>query len=240
MIRLFLLVVALFLMNGCGSGSNSSSPEYGSISFNTSWAAKGLADSTAKTAPAAMPDVISVVRASVSGPGMTAVQMDFPAATHQGSISNIPVGVNRTFTLQGLNSTGQFLYSGSISGITIVSGVTTNVGTLVMQRIVNHDPTAQAGPDQNVNTGTIVALDGSGSSDADGDELSYAWSIVQKPAGSTAELSAATTATPAFTADKEGSYVVELIITDSTGGVSSADAISVTATTPVGTINFGW
>ncbi|HAS53417.1 MAG TPA: hypothetical protein DCS42_04395, partial [Nitrospiraceae bacterium] len=80
----------------------------------------------------------------------------------------------------------------------------------------NSAPVASAGPDQNVTTDALVALDGSGSTDADGDTLTYSWSFVSLPTGSTAELSDATVVNPTFTPDLDGSYVVQLIVNDGT------------------------
>ena len=55
-------------------------------------------------------------------------------------------------------------------------------------------PLADAGPDQpNVESGSDVNLDGSGSSDEDEDTLSFSWAFVSRPAGSTATLAGATT-----------------------------------------------
>ncbi|MDP2166861.1 MAG: PKD domain-containing protein, partial [Thermodesulfovibrionales bacterium] len=71
----------------------------------------------------------------------------------------------------------------------------------------NSAPVANAGLDQNVVTGSVVTLDGSGSSDANGDTLTYKWTITSKPSGSAAVLSSSTVAKPTFTADKDGSYV---------------------------------
>ncbi len=61
----------------------------------------------------------------------------------------------------------------------------------------NEPPTANAGPDQTVASGAEVELDGSGSSDPNGDEISYQWSQTGGPAVS---LEGAETATPSFTA----------------------------------------
>ncbi len=72
----------------------------------------------------------------------------------------------------------------------------------------NMAPVANAGPDQNVTTGTVVTLTGSGSTDANGDTLTYSWSFTSKPASSTAALSSATVVNPTFTADKDGAYVL--------------------------------
>ena len=95
----------------------------------------------------------------------------------------------------------------------------------------NAAPTANAGPDQSVVTGATVTLDGSSSSDANGDQITYAWSITSKPSSSTASLSSSTAAQPIFTADAAGSYVLSLIVSDGTL-TSSSDSIAVTAATP--------
>lgn len=74
--------------------------------------------------------------------------------------------------------TGCGVGSGSVS-----SG---NVGVSSAQ---NTAPTADAGPDQTVDTGAVVSLDGSGSSDPDGDSLTFSWSFQLRPSGSNASLS---------------------------------------------------
>ena len=62
---------------------------------------------------------------------------------------------------------------------------------------VNQAPTADAGPDQTVASGAAVNLNGTGSSDPDGDSLDYSWTQTSGPA---VTLSGANTATPSFTA----------------------------------------
>jgi len=95
----------------------------------------------------------------------------------------------------------------------------------------NRPPTADAGPDMEVTVGDEVRLDGSGSSDPDGDPLTYAWEITARPEGSEAALDDPSSATPAFTADKLGSYEIELLVSDGKGA-SDADAVTVTAVPP--------
>ena len=91
----------------------------------------------------------------------------------------------------------------------------------------NSAPVAAAGADQSVLVGDTVTLDGSGSHDADGDGLTYAWSLASVPAGSAATLSNATTVNPAFVADLPGTYVAQLIVNDGMVG-SAPDTVSVT------------
>ena len=101
----------------------------------------------------------------------------------------------------------------------------------------NNAPVAVAGPDQNVLVGATVELDGSGSVDADGDLLTYSWSITSKPAGSTAQLSytdgVADDPAPTFVADVAGVYVIGLVVGD---GKTSTTPASVTVTAAVGNV----
>ncbi|GAB4118708.1 MAG: hypothetical protein Tsb0027_12300 [Wenzhouxiangellaceae bacterium] len=92
--------------------------------------------------------------------------------------------------------------------------------------LANTPPVADAGADQSVDEGAVVTLDGSGSSDADTDPLSYNWTQLSGPAVS---LSAANTAMPSFTAPQVSSQqalVFELTVED--GFVSASDTVTVT------------
>jgi len=95
----------------------------------------------------------------------------------------------------------------------------------------NSPPTANVGPDQTVQTGDKVQLDGSGSSDPDGDSLSYSWSFTSKPAGSAAVLSDPSIVNPTFVPDAVGDYVLELVVEDDYGG-SDTDQVTITAHAP--------
>ena len=114
-----------------------------------------------------------------------------------------------------LNQNGQFYKGNNLTAICPVSNVA---------------PVANAGPNQTVTTGTTVTLNGSSSSDADGNPLTYLWSFVSIPAGSGATLTGSTTVKPTFLADKTGQYVVHLIVND--GVVSSTPATVTITTTP--------
>lgn len=97
----------------------------------------------------------------------------------------------------------------------------------------NAAPAANAGVNQNVTTNTLVLLDGSASSDANGDQLTYQWSIASAPAGSAAKLSDATLAKPTFLADVAGNYVLALIVSD---GKLNSQVVNVTVTAAVANV----
>ena len=94
----------------------------------------------------------------------------------------------------------------------------------------NDPPIADAGPDQAVFVGDFVQLDGTGSYDPDGDPIVlYMWGMDSIPVGSGAVIASPFSATPAFTPDVEGDYVLSLIVSD--GLLESvADTVQVTAT----------
>ena len=93
----------------------------------------------------------------------------------------------------------------------------------------NSAPVANAGTAQSVSTAAVVTLNGTGSTDANGDTLTYRWTLTSKPTSSTAALSSATVASPTFTADLAGSYVASLVVNDSKVDSSNTSTVTVTA-----------
>jgi hypothetical protein len=83
--------------------------------------------------------------------------------------------------------------------------------------IPNYPPVANAGPDQNVITGNVATLDGSGSYDPESALITFVWTFVEVPQDSAvtvATLSDVTTAKPTFIPDVDGSYKLNLIVND--------------------------
>jgi hypothetical protein len=78
----------------------------------------------------------------------------------------------------------------------------------------NHPPAAHAGPDQTAFVGRTVTLDGGGSTDLDGDPLTYRWTLTGLPVGSAALLAGAGGINPSFTVDRPGSYTAQLTVND--------------------------
>jgi sugar lactone lactonase YvrE len=99
----------------------------------------------------------------------------------------------------------------------------------------NVPPNANAGPDQNVITGSTVQLDGSKSNDPDNGPLplSYFWSFAAKPAGSWRidnDITGRNKVNASFIPDVDGTYELKLTVSD--GDRSSEDTIQIIATLP--------
>ncbi|HKZ63500.1 MAG TPA: PKD domain-containing protein, partial [Thermoplasmata archaeon] len=90
--------------------------------------------------------------------------------------------------------------------------------------VLNRPPTADAGPDQvGVFRGATVTLDGTASSDPDGDPLTYSWT---QTAGPAVTLTDPNTANPTLTPAMAGTYAFALTVNDGMGA-NNTDAVIV-------------
>jgi hypothetical protein len=123
-----------------------------------------------------------------------------------------PGGEDLTFELTVNDNTGS---PNSTNSETVVIHVT----------YVNRHPVADAGTDQIQDEGSVVTLDGSQSSDPDGNPMHYSWSQVSGL--HTVTLSDPAVQNPTFTAPSvdrfEDDIVMELTVTDDYGGSSTDD-----------------
>ena len=78
----------------------------------------------------------------------------------------------------------------------------------------NDLPLADAGPDQDVNLGDVVQLNGGNSEDPEGAALSFQWRLVSKPAEAAAAIADDTVAQPRFNPDIQGEYIAGLTVND--------------------------
>ena len=113
--------------------------------------------------------------------------------------------------------------------------LTIDVATITIQNAANSAPSANAGFSQTVQEGTTVVLDGSSSSDPDGDPITFAW---LQTIGPSVTLSNPDSAISSFVAPQVSASVTlnfQLTVTDSFGGTSS----SLTAVTVTNTVTGG-
>jgi hypothetical protein len=115
--------------------------------------------------------------------------------------------------------------------LTVSNGTLTDSATAIVST-VSTPPVANAGPNQSVTLGSTVRLDGSKSSDTDGNPLTYSWSLIGIPATSAATLSNGRSVNPTFVADVPGSYIAQLIVSDGTTNSQPSTVVVTTANTP--------
>src|SRR5262249_30068756 len=138
--------------------------------------------------------------------------------TYQWSLITVPQGSHATLSSATIvNPTFVSDLKGTyVAQLIVNDGTVSSVPSQVTISDQNSPPVANAGADQSINVGTTVHLDGSHSTDVDGDPLTYTWAILSSPSGRGATLSSASAVQPTFVADQVGTYVAQLIVNDGT------------------------
>lgn len=88
-------------------------------------------------------------------------------------------------------------------------------------------PIADAGPNQEVVPNTVVTLDGGGSIDPSGQDLSYQWQVTSRPDASSATIADPTSKTPTLLADLAGTFTVCLTVNNEDQCVSDPSCINI-------------
>ena len=117
-----------------------------------------------------------------------------------------------------------------IMGALLITGVLFVLGgcNLINDLLGNTPPVANAGQAQSVQVGALVALNGTNSSDPQNLQLTYAWSFISTPPGSTVQLTKTSEIIAYFTPDVAGIYVVQLKVDN--GKASATVKVTITAT----------
>ncbi len=212
---IFICLATLFCLPGCGGGAGGGTDENTvpvAFAGDNQNVKTGTLVTLSGSGTDADGDLLSYRWAFVSKPANSSAAL----SSQDKSNPSFTVDLDGTYIL------GLVVNDGTIDSQTDTVTVT---ATPVSQ---NSAPVANAGPDQNVTTGTLVTLSGSGT-DADGDLLSYRWAFVSKPANSSAALSSQDKSNPSFTVDLDGTYILGLVVNDGTID-SQTDTVTVTAT----------
>jgi hypothetical protein len=90
----------------------------------------------------------------------------------------------------------------------------------------NNPPNAVATSEVRVELGTTTTLDGSASSDIDGDDLTYEWTLVDAPGPNLDNLSNANSAVAQFQPIGAGNFTFRLTVTDP-AGASDSDEVTI-------------
>jgi hypothetical protein len=158
---------------------------------------------------------------TLSGSGL---DLDGDSLTYSWTLTSGPLATlsntaifNPTFTPA---SAGTYVF-----GLTVNDGLASSFASSVTITVdpANLAPVANAGPDQTQTGSTLVTLDGRGSSDPDGNPITYLW---EQFAGPTVSLSGATFDVASFTPPEVGVYTFRLTVSD--GALTRTDTVTIT------------
>jgi hypothetical protein len=146
-----------------------------------------------------VPQAAPVTVDFMTADGTAVAPGDYTSAT--GTVTFVPGDTAETVTVQTIDDAlkeGDETFNVNLSNETGNADIADAQGVGTIPANDDNPPTANAGADFQVNEGTMgVMLDGTASSDPDGEALTFAWTQLSGP---TVTLTGANTATPSFTA----------------------------------------
>lgn len=147
-------------------------------------------------------------------------QLSGPSISLSGSTTSMP-----TFTAPQVSSATDAVFELTVNDGNGGSDTDT-VTVTILDSSINNPPTASAGDDFYTAHGSLTQLDGTQSSDPDGDPLTFSW--VQISGANTVTITNASTSTPTFTAPgTDDTLTFELTVDDGNGNFSN-DFVTVT------------
>jgi PKD domain len=206
----------LSLLAACGGGGGGGcNNAFGSLA-NCSSNAGGSANAAPVAHAGAGQSVLTGSVVTLDGSASSDANND--TLTYKWALVAVPAG--SAAALSG-GTSAKPTFTADVSG-TYVASLQVNDGKVdsglvtvtVTAAVLNVAPVANAGLYQSVLLGSVVTLDGSSSSDANRDYLTYKWTLLVKPPGSQAVLSSITDVKPTFTADVVGTYAATLVVND--------------------------
>jgi len=216
-----IILAAILALSGCSSGSNNNRQQPPPPPANVAPTADAGPDQTVEES----------VLVTLDGTGST--DSDGTVASHAWTQTagtdvgalDVTAPAMPTFTSPVVAADEVLTFS---LVVTDDDGATSAADTVDIMVTSNLPPTADAGPDQTVNSLDPVTLDGSGSADTDGTVDVYTWT---QTTGTDVVLDETVPAMPTFEAPNVGGDEVltfELVVTDDDGAVSLADAVIIT------------
>ncbi|MFO1418836.1 MAG: PKD domain-containing protein [Methylotetracoccus sp.] len=162
------------------------------------------------------PDQTAPVGARVALDGLMSTDVDGDALSYrwritakpEGSQCELDDGMSPAPTIT-LDRPGRYQAS-----LTVNDGALDSEADALFVDTVNSRPVAVTGSARAVTLGETVSLDGSASSDADADPLSFSWSLIKTPDGSKVQVKDPLQVSTSFTPDLPGSYLAQLVVND--------------------------
>ncbi|MCH8843422.1 MAG: hypothetical protein IID61_10650 [SAR324 cluster bacterium] len=149
---LLLIVLALIGAGACGDGNDGDSGTgFGSIALWVVWDThpQWPDDSIIKgIAGAGVESIAATVTADDIATPIASITDTTPGLAGTGTVDGVPVGDNRTLTLQGLDTSDTVTWQSASMSLDITAGQTTDAGTVVMEMVTDStvDPFNPASP----------------------------------------------------------------------------------------------
>src|SRR5262249_9423486 len=184
-------------------------------------------------------DLLLPISATAFLDGTQSFDPDFDRITYEWSFLLKP-DTSRAILIRPTSATPEFVVDAPgvfLVQLTVSDGRAASRPAVVMVKTQNSAPIPNAGGDRTARVGETIRLDGSRSSDLDGDSLRYAWSFASRPIGSTAAFDDPRAVFPSVVADVPGAYRARLVVTD--GQSASADTVVISTTNSAPVANAG-
>ena len=186
------------------------------------------------------PPVLAPIGVQVLDEGMT-MNVTISASDPDGDLLTLSASGLPAFATLADNGDGTGLLTltpgfddvGDYPGVEITvsdGGLTDTVAFTITVNNINRAPVTEAGTEQEAEVGSVVLLDGSASFDPDGDVLSFSWKFVSLPSVSLLtenDIIDRDTASPSFTPDVGGDYILQLNVSD--GQLEDSDIVTIHA-----------
>ena len=174
-----------------------------------------------------MPQICCGVGAPAFEIGRAADPRLVPSSTYGNiipSYTQIPIPISTAYVTKTIEGFGD------VTEVWITMRTTADWDNIVLGPPIdpNRPPVANAGPAQTGPEGSMFTLDGSASSDADGDALTYSWNFGD---GSVSPASPSPTANHSYADDDV--YTAELTVSDGTVSSKATVTVTVTGVAPV-------
>ncbi len=172
---------------------------------------------------------VLLINSLVELDGSESMDIDGDEITYSWTLSSIPTdsqaslndetSVNPMFTAD--------VYGEYIASLQVTDeyGLVSSTDTVSIS-FNNLPPLADAGNDSSLVVDESAMLNGGNSSDPNNDDITYLWSIVSAPSGSTSTIADAMISDTSITPDIAGEYIVSLVVNDGTLN-STADNVTI-------------
>lgn len=227
-------VLALVAVAACSQPIDADGPIFGTTSDTSETPMiDPTGDPSGNQAPVADAglDIDAIVTDPIPLDGSGSYDPDGDTLEYEWSFITMPIGSSATL----INETrDEASFYADIPGVYLIELVVRDGSASASDQVQvnvaeeNEPPVANAGPDQNVDVGDTVLLNGSNSYDPDGDALTFSWTIAGAPGASSSFLDSPASALTEFVPDVSGTYIVQLVVSDGIS-TSAVDSVLVTA-----------